>query len=744
MTQYYGGYYRKGDLSFKEDPYSYFMDKNEFSTIGQIQRTSEEIKEIKTNVLEELIFNLETLQVKRKKAYFKWLVMTKSKSSLRVLERVLTSSKPTVMKTLWMLRAEWMRRGSYIFQKVSLKFLDVVEPMRQRRLHWAMKAIRDRMQLRMRMGNALSALAKASKVKYTTAFEKLLFYKRNWETIQKMRLLALLRENLGTKKKLALKELFAQTRMFRPFSLVLKLHEFVTRKNFESKLALFRKFKRGDMRMEFGRHMFDILDKRVKKQKRTAFGRIDLKYFPPDFFPKGNLVNVLCNLESARKKQNLEDLQHGSSWRDLTSQSLDHLKDSHNNLEVKLAFDKIWMISICRLIYEKLKRMGKGRNLEGLKKFFGKIKMTQTMKLVFIGNGLKNLMKLVKAKKKKVFDEIWNFGDYQEMLQNRLSQGSLKLQKLMANIAKREKIKTFYQLKTGAVVSSKRSFIGKHLIAVLYALFRKRKFRAMRQMELFGLNSKNKQNKQHYDATSRIVLGLRSGNLLHKANALRRLREVILYRKNIFKNGRRYNVYNKLYRGGGPEMDESETKLAWLLKRLWLNRLDQGYMGIAAFSRFHLYKTMRGFRKEDQLNREQQNMLKLSKVIANIIFKRRLREGNHLMVRMKDSSFMMRRVYRDKVKDDHEEVVQNTIIVANLVKNFRNKQLSLMFEYFERWKESTWEYDYESDEFEDEAYVEASPNPLYGSTDITKSSFARGFQREQSMHLRRDPNNPFG
>jgi hypothetical protein len=86
----------------------------------------------------------------------------------------------------------------------------------------------------------------------------------------------------------------------------------------------------------------------------------------------------------------------------------------------------------------------------------------------------------------------------------------------------------------------------------------------------------------------------------------------------------------------------------------------------------------------------------------------------------------MKRVYRDQTKDDHGDVVKNTIIIANLIKNFRNKQLTLMCEYFDRWKEETWEFEDDSEDFDHELVNELNPNPLYGSIDITKSGFAHG------------------
>jgi len=525
--------------------------------------------------------------------------------------------------------------------------------------------------------------------------------------------------------------------MFRPFSIILKLHEIFYRNKYNSQLAFFRKFNRGNRKREHGRHLLNLCDLLFAKKKQHAFGELDLKSFPPEFYPKGQLVNLLCNMEKRAKKKHFESLRHKGNIKNGAFKSLKHMTYNHNRLEKKLALDKTAMIAVCQEIYEKLNLMKSGGDLNELKKFFKKVKMTQSMKMMFLGNGFKCLANLVKKRKKGVFDDIKDYVEYRDHVSKKITNSMSKLEDLMKNIGKREMIKTFYQLKTGAVVSSKRSFIKKHLIAVLYTLFKKKFYQALRQIELYGINNQNQQNKKKSDALSRIMLGLKGGSLLYKANALRRLREVILYKKNIFKDGKRFNVYNNLWHKGGLIMDESESKLPWVLRRIFLSRKEQGFMGIAAFSRFHLYKTMRGFRMDDELNRQQQNMLKLSKVMANIFFKKRLREGNQLMIKLKDSSFMMKRVYRDKAKDDHDEVVKNTIIIANLVKHFRNKKLSIMLKYFQIWQDETWEYDdeYNSDEFAEEPL--GSPhNPLYGSTDVTKSQFARGHQRDLSMPIK--------
>lgn len=723
MSDNYFEYPEKKPNIFQEDPYSYFHNQS-FS--NQPTRTREEIREIKINVLQELQFNLETLQLKRKKAYFKWLVMTKSGSSLRVLERVLTSSKPSVMKTLWMLRTEWMRRGSYAIRAASEMMHDVVEPMRQKRLRWVFHAISHRVHLRTRIGNALSSLAKASKVKFSVSFEKLLSYKRNWETIQKMRLMSMIREKLKRKQKLAFKELFAQTRMFRPFSLMMKLHEVFKKKQFHNKAAVFRKFNRGNLKKkEFANHLLRVCQKALARQKKSAFSDLDLNCFEPAFKKKGHLVNVLCNLEREKKKKYLEELHHNGKWKELTLRALEHLGKSHNRLEKQLALDKTYMIAKCMELYRKLKGLGNAKDLLGLKHFLGNVKMTQAMQRLFHNNGLKVLDKLVKSKKREYLEQMKSHADYVADFREKVANGMERLDALFGNISKREKLRTFYQLKTGAVVSSKRSFIGKNIVIVLMRLLKKRKKDAFREIEDFGYKAEDQKQKREKDALSRIIMGLRGGNLLSKANALKKLKEVILYKKNIFKDGKRFNVYNKLYHQGGLMLDESESKLAWVLKRLWLNKLDQGLTSIAAFSRFHLYKTMRGFREDDEIKRRKGNMLKMSRVLTNIFFKKRLQEGNQLMVKLKDFRFMMKRVYRDQTQDDHGDVVKNTIIIANLIKNYRNKQMTLIAEYFDRWKEETWEFEYEgSDEFEDEM-LEVPQNQFYGSIDITKSTFSR-------------------
>ena len=153
------------------------------------------------------------------------------------------------------------------------------------------------------MGGALGKLAKAYKTKMRRSFEKMELYKNNWEAIQKMGLLALMKEKLRIKQKLAFKELFAQTRMFRPFSLVLKLHELFKRKQWNSKVSVFRKFNRGQLKKkEFGRHLVSLCHQLMESQKKKAFSEIDLQSFEQSFRPKGQLVNVLMEFERRKKK----------------------------------------------------------------------------------------------------------------------------------------------------------------------------------------------------------------------------------------------------------------------------------------------------------------------------------------------------------------------------------------------------------------------------------------------------------
>lgn len=646
MSNSYYTYEVKTSRAEQEDVYSYFVEPPSFSR-QVIQRSSSETREFKSQVLQELVFNLETLQLKRKKAFYKWLVMTKSKSSLRVLERVLTSSKPTVIKTLWMLRAEWMRRGSYIIQKATLKLQSVLDPLRQTRLRWGFHMIGVRVAMKKRIMLTLSQLLTASNVKFKFCLDKLVYYKRNWEAIQKMGLLSMMREKLRMRQKLAIKELFTQTRMFRPFSLILKLHELFTRKHFHSKSQIFRKFKRGRIRqVKFGSHLGHLSGHVLAKTTRAEFEDVDLKTFEFDSdvlayasrFRTNRLSGRAWNdheTESYGFKFNEKKRGHGGRHRKellrLVAKSLRDARDGHERLEQQLSFDKTWMVARCDLIYQKLRNVRQSGDLGELKKLLGDVKMTKAMQALFIRNGLKTLENVFQKRRKKLFREMCDFGKYKQELWARTKSGLGRLDVLFKNVAKREKIKTFYQLRTGAVVSSKLSFLKKNLMAALFTLFKKKKYQAMRQIELFGLNERNQNNQK----------------------------------------------------------------------------------------------------RTDEMNQRMRNMeisVRMAKVLVDIFFRKRVTEGNNFMVRLKNSSFMMRRVYRDQKEDDHDEVVRNTIIVANLVKHFRNKRLAVMFRYFQMWMDQTWEFEGYSGEF-DEHPINSPQNPLYSSMDISKSPFGQSHFR---------------
>lgn len=310
------------------------------------------------------------------------------------------------------------------------------------------------------------------------------------------------------------------------------------------------------------------------------------------------------------------------------AESLSDMRDGHERLEEQLAFDKTWMVARCEIMNQQLRKLRQTGDLSQLKQLLGNVKMTKAMQAIFIRNGLKNLESMFRRRKKGLFREVRQFGKYKEDLRRRMRGGVSRLRALFKGISKREKIKTFYQLKTGAMVSSKLSFLKKNLAGCLFTLFRKKKYQALRQIELHGLNERNQDNQKRTAEMSRRMRGI-------------------------------------------------------------------------------------------------ERSMQLANVLADILFKRRISEGNNLMVRLKDTSFSMRRVYRDKTEDDHGEVVRNTIKVANLVKHFRNKQLAVMFRYFQIWVEETFEIDDYSGEFE-EGPVGSPMNPLYSSMDISKSPMGQG------------------
>ena len=63
MSNQYFEFPKKKENPFQDDPYSYFVDKPFFPRPKNSNRTIEEEREIKINVLEELTYNLETLQL---------------------------------------------------------------------------------------------------------------------------------------------------------------------------------------------------------------------------------------------------------------------------------------------------------------------------------------------------------------------------------------------------------------------------------------------------------------------------------------------------------------------------------------------------------------------------------------------------------------------------------------------------------------------------------------------------------
>ena len=72
-------------------------------------------------------------------------------------------------------------------------------------------------------------------------------------------------------------------------------------------------------------------------------------------------------MKKKKKKKHFENLRHTIKWKNDTIKSLKHLRDSHERLEKKLSFDKTRMISICQMIYEKLKGLGTKADMKGLK-----------------------------------------------------------------------------------------------------------------------------------------------------------------------------------------------------------------------------------------------------------------------------------------------------------------------------------------------------------------------------------------
>ena len=682
-----------------------------FDHIQSQQRTNmlrtlsfSQIKNVKIEILEDLNNGFVCQRHNKKRAFFKWLVMTRSKSSLVVLERVLTSAKPSIMKTLWMLRAEWMRRGSYAFKVGFEKLLLVFGRLQNRGCRRGFKNIEDRLRLQQKLRNLFSRMKVAQERKFASSLIKLIDFKRNWESIQKVQLLNTLKTKLMEKQRQALRLLFSQTRVFRPFKLVMTLHNITTRKQFAHKKTFFNKFRNGNIREEFKKRLFEGFAKAEFRNKQEIFSKVVANAYRRNKFKPLRMNHILSRVFNRHKKKSFHDLRHCISWKGQTLKRLENFANGHQVLEKKLAYDKTFIVAKCKGIYSALQKMGAKGNSEMIKEFFRNVKMSQSVKNNIQLQGMNFLNNLFLKRKIVGFNSIRNFVVLKQRMKQQISEAVTTLQRLILEKNRNEKMKTIYQLRTKAVLSSKRSFLGKHWVVMLHSLFKRKKAKVFRDMQMILYTMNEKKFNQRKGAVRRIISSLKQSNTLLKTLTLQRLREVILYKKNIFKDGKRLNVYNKLYRETGPTEDESQTRLAFLLRKLWLSKLSKGFQGISAFSRFDLYRKMRGFKLEDQHKRSKIACGNLSKVLANLFFKRNLKHGNWLMVRLKDSSFLMKRVYRDKTDNDHDLVVKNTIKIANLVKHFRNKQLMVICEYFERWKEETWEYedDFGYDDFEEE------------------------------------------
>ena len=60
------------------------------------------------------------------------------------------------------------------------------------------------------------------------------------------------------------------------------------------------------------------------------------------------------------------------------------------------------------------------------------------------------------------------------------------------------------------------------------------------------------------------------------------------------------------------------------------------------------------------------------------------------MIKLKESSFLIRRVYRETTEDDHDQIIQNTIIIARFIKRYRTNILQQKLDSFTVWKNATW------------------------------------------------------
>lgn len=710
-------------------------EDNEYGFFGIPPPTSErniqtthsqtEIQHLRAVVLEQLAEGYHQQKLQKKRAFFKWMIMAKNRQSLVVLERVLMASKPTVMKTLWMLKTEWVRRGSYRYQKGVKMLIKVFDRLKRRSVNTGFRSLEDIIRIKSIVKRTFVWLNSASENKKAFAFEKLLKYKRNWEAIKKMDLFFLMRDKLNAKKKIALKTLFCDTRIFLPLHLIMASHNGIIRAQFRNKRTFFSRFRdmasRTQAVKKFSQFFDNIRKDRLKGsldqmliqrlKRKTFVNRNGKKVRAPKMTRREErqekallIADSLDRVFKRKKREAFSSFKQGLFEKRKTLSGIQGLMKGKQNVEKQLAFDKTYLIGKCKEILRKMKNLNNRKNVDAIKNFFKQIKMTQSVKLQFIRRGLRICDSLFTKRKHQGFKSILHYIQKSEQVQTDTSKGFRKLFRLFHDNKKQKVLKAYYQLKTGTLVSQKTRFAGKLLCGALKALFNRRKARAFRTIQLQGYVIDEAKRQRKKGATNQIIVNLARSNMLLKAIVLKRLREMLEYQKNIFKNGKRVKVFNQMYGDRGPELDESERKLPLLLRKLVNNRLRQGMEGIATFSKLDFFTRMRGFRKEDEMQRRNQLSQNFIETINTFVLKKRLKHGNYLLTILKNETSVMKRVYRDQTEDNHDEVVQNTIKIANLIKHFRAKQIILLDEYFERWKEATWEYDddFGYDDFEEE------------------------------------------
>ena len=689
------------------------------------QHSSRELTEMQVGVLEQMAEGYHQQKLLKKRAFFKWLVLAKSRQSLVVLERVLMASKPTVMKSLWMLKTEWVRRGSYRYQKGVKLLIRTFERLKRRQMNTGLKGIGHMIALKNTLHRMFVRLQAATENKRAGAFEKMLKYKRNWQAIKKMDVLFLLRDKTNEKKKLAFRELFGQTRFFAPLNLIMTTHDGMARAQFRNARVFFRRAREMQARTRAVKRLGERVEGMRKERLGGAMGQMGvLRAMRRVFMGKngkrvrakrrtrkeeiqvrGHLLGEsLRRLFKTRKRDVMSDLKEGIFQKRRVLSGVDSLMNGRQRLEQQLAYDKTYVCGKVRDIMKKMKNLTSRQNMDAIRNFFKKVKMTQSVRLQFISRGLRICQGLFKMRRKQGIKAMLESIARSERMQTDTASGLGLLASLFHANKKQKVLKAYFQLKTGTLVSQKTRFAGKLLCGALKALFNRRKSRAFRTIQLQGYAKEEKKRQDKKNATTKIVIQFRRSDVLLKTAALKRLREMLEYQKNVFKNGKRVRVFNQMYGDRGPELDESNRKLPVVLRKLLNSRLRQGMEGISTFSKLEFFTRMRGFREEDEVQRRNQLAKNFLEVIGTVVLKRRLKQGNFFMALLKNETSVSKRVYRDQTADDHDEVVQNTIKIANLIKHFRTKQIILLDEYFERWKEATWEYedDFGYDDFEDE------------------------------------------